>query len=219
METIAMTSVRELKKQAWENLKGKRKTMGLVWLFYFGITLACVLLCLIYIGTILQFFLIPPFLIGMKMCFLKFVRNCPVKPGDVLDGIGHTGRAVSLYFVNSLLAGLWSLLLVVPGIVKNYAYSMSFYVLADHPDMTQSDAREESERLMDGNKFRLFLLDISFLGWILLSLLTGGILLFWVQPYMQTAYVLFYKELKTKKSRYGILRTDVSADKADSLSN
>ncbi|MBE6638640.1 MAG: DUF975 family protein [Ruminococcaceae bacterium] len=198
-----MTSIQGLKKQARENMKGKCKTMGLVYLTYLGISLACSLLAYIYIGAILRYILIPPFVPGMKMCFLQFIRQKPTKPGDILQGIGHTSRAVGLYFVNDILIMLWSLLLLIPGFIKQYSYRMSFYVLGDHPEMTQAEAREESIRLMDGNKLRLLWLDLSFLGWIILGFLTCGILLFWVIPYTETAYALFYEELTIKKPRYG----------------
>lgn len=199
-----MKSTKQLKKEAWETLRGKRKTFGLVWLVYFGIVTACVLLSMIYVGAILQFLLLPPFIMGLKLCFLKLIRNKTVKPGDVVDGIGHMKRVVPLYFINSLLVELWSLLLIVPGVVKGYSYSLSYYVLADNPDMTQSEAREESMRLMEGNKMRLFLLELSFLGWTLLGVLSCGILMFWIQPYIQATGALFYDELRRKKPRYGI---------------
>ena len=72
---------------------------------------------------------------------------------------------------------------------------MSYYILADNPTLTQSEARRRSEQLMNGHKFRLFCLHLSFIGWYLLSALTGGILLFWVIPYVQVATAAFYDDL------------------------
>ena len=199
-----MTPNKELKKQALELLKGNRTKLALAVLMYFAAVLACGILSLIWLGTVLQYILLPPFIVGLHICFLKLIRNKTVKTSDMLDGIGMMRGSIALYFVNSLLLALWSLLLIVPGWIKGYSYALSYHVLIDNPDMTQSEAREESIRLMEGNKMRLFLLDLSFIGWHLLSLLTGGLLYLWVIPYIQTTFALFYDELKQKKPRQGI---------------
>ena len=95
---------------------------------------------------------------------------------------------------------LWALLLIVPGIVKSYSYAMAPYLMHDHPEMTASQAIDESMRLMEGNKMRLFMLDLSFIGWWLLCLITFGLLLFIVCPYQMTARAEFYRELIDEKS-------------------
>ena len=77
----------------------------------------------------------------------------------------------------------------------SYAYSMSWFILADDPNIPANEARKRSIEMMRGNKWRLFCLDFSFIGWILLSILTFGILLFWIRPYMQTARAEFYQDL------------------------
>ncbi len=77
----------------------------------------------------------------------------------------------------------------------SYAYSMSWFILADDPNIPANEARKRSIEMMRGNKWRLFCLDFSFIGWILLSILTFGILLFWIMPYMQTARAEFYQDL------------------------
>ena len=94
---------------------------------------------------------------------------------------------------------LWSLLFVIPGIIATYSYSMSFYILRDNPDMDANAARKASIEMMKGNKWKLFCLELSFIGWMLLSMLTFGILLLWVGPYMETAKAAFYEELKAKQ--------------------
>lgn len=100
----------------------------------------------------------------------------------------------------SLLTGLylclWSLLLVIPGVIKYYAYAMTPYILYEKPDMGIRDAITKSRQLMKGHKWQLFLLDLSFIGWMLLSVLTLGIALFYVWPYYQAARAEFYKQIK-----------------------
>ena len=96
----------------------------------------------------------------------------------------------------SIFTFLWSLLLFIPGIVKAYSYSMTMYVLADHPEMSATDAIAESQRIMQGNKWRLFCLDLSFIGWLFLCALTLGILTLWIAPYQETARAEFYESIR-----------------------
>lgn len=91
---------------------------------------------------------------------------------------------------------LWACLFIVPGIVMSYAYSMSVYILNDNPDMTPMQAIKASKEMMRGHKWDLFVLDLTFIGWLLLSILTAGILLLFVQPYMNAAHAEFYREIK-----------------------
>ena len=210
-----MTS-KELRAKAWEACRGNWKNLGLAWLIYLGLGIAIAILSSCGIGVVLYYVLFPPFILGFCMCCINVARGKGTKPSGTLDGIGNMRGAVALNFMNSLLVSLWSLLFYIPGIVKAYAYALSFYVLADHPEMTQSEARAESVRLMEGNKMRLFLLHLSFIGWYLLSALTFGILLFWVAPCINVATAFFYDELKESKPRFGFV-DESDANEADRL--
>ena len=99
----------------------------------------------------------------------------------------------------SLLTGLyivlWSLLLLIPGMIKYYAYAMTPYIMTEKPDMRISDAITKSRAIMKGHKWQLFLLDLSFIGWMLLSVLTLGLALVYVWPYYNAARAAFYKEI------------------------
>ena len=90
---------------------------------------------------------------------------------------------------------LWMLLLIVPGIIAVYRYSMTYYILAENPELTASEAIEYSSELMKGNKWRFFCLGFSFIGWNILCVLTLGIGNLWLNPYMQTANVAFYRDI------------------------
>lgn len=98
-----------------------------------------------------------------------------------------------LYYVYVFL---WSLLLLIPGCIKSYSYAMTPYILKDNPEMKNNAAIEESMRMMDGHKLELFLLDLSFIGWAILSILTCCIGFLWLVPYMNMAHVNFYEDLK-----------------------
>ena len=111
----------------------------------------------------------------------------------ITDNIGTKFIATLLV---SLYTFLWSLLFIIPGIVKSYAYAMTPYILLDRPELSPTEAIAESRKMMDGRKMDLFILDLSFIGWMLLSVLTCGILLFYVEPYMMATRSAFYLELK-----------------------
>ena len=195
-------STAELKQRAKESLKEKRKQIIIIQLIYTWLVFCCAFTTACYgFGTILYIVLASPFMLGIHMCYLKLIRGQALQTNNVLDGIGNMGKSIVLNFGNTVLVWLWSLLLIVPGYIKQLSYSLSFYILADNPDMEPSDARDESIRLMEGNKMRRFKLELSFLGWILLSILTVGILLIWVIPYINATMAHFYEDLKVNDPR------------------
>lgn len=106
-------------------------------------------------------------------------------------------------FLQALLRGifiaLWSLLLVIPGIVKAYSYAMTPYIMIDHPEMDARTAIKASMELMDGHKFDLFVLELTFIGWMLLNVLTLGIGSLWLNPYMNAAHAAFYRQIQAEQ--------------------
>ena len=90
---------------------------------------------------------------------------------------------------------LWSLLLIIPGIIAGYSYAMTGYILAENPELTASEAIARSKEMMAGNRFRLFCLHFSFIGWEILCTLTLGIGNLWLRPYKQAAEAAFYREI------------------------
>ena len=112
------------------------------------------------------------------------------------DGFGRWWRNVWGMFLVGFFAFLWSLLLIVPGIVKFYAYAMTPYILIDNPELSANQAINLSKQMMKGHKLDLFILQLSFVGWVFLSIFTLGIGLLWVIPYMLTAQAAFYQDLK-----------------------
>lgn len=136
-----------------------------------------------------------PLALGVAGCYLAGVRDEKVSIENMFKGFDNFLSAFVLELVNSIFIFLWSLLLIVPGIVASLSYSMSVFVLKDNPTITASEARHKSIELMKGNRWKLFCLEFSFIGWILLSLLTFGILFIWVLPYMGLAKAEFYKTL------------------------
>lgn len=93
---------------------------------------------------------------------------------------------------------LWMLLLVIPGIIKAFAYALTPYILVDNPELSANEAINLSKKMMKGHKFDLFWLSLSFIGWALLCVLTLGIGLFWLMPYIYTSYAAFYQDVKAE---------------------
>ncbi len=117
--------------------------------------------------------------------------------GELLHGFqnGYL-HVVKTLFLRDLYTGLWTLLFIIPGIVKSYEYRMVPYLVTDHPEMTTQQIFQESKRLMDGQKWNAFVLDLSFFGWMLLSVITVGIvLIFWAFPYIWLTNAALYRKL------------------------
>ena len=94
---------------------------------------------------------------------------------------------------------LWSLLFIIPGIIKVFSYAMTPFILVERPELSFNEAIDESRRLMDGHKFDYFYLMLSFIGWWILSILSLGIGFIWLMPYMETASAAFYADIKEEK--------------------
>ena len=94
---------------------------------------------------------------------------------------------------------LWSLLLVIPGIIKSYSYAMTSFILKDEPEMKNNAAIEKSMAMMEGSKMKLFMLDLSFIGWAILCIFTLGIGLLFLQPYVAISRAAFYEDLKAQQ--------------------
>ncbi len=110
--------------------------------------------------------------------------------------------------LTSVFIVLWSLLFLIPGIIKCFSYAMTPYILIEHPEMSVNKAIDESIYLMDGHKFDYFYLGLSFIGWIILSILSFGIGFIWLIPYMQTTMAAFYADLKKEKNRETVLEAE-----------
>lgn len=138
---------------------------------------------------------------GFHVFFLKICRDENPGMGFMFSGFSG-GRYLKLLGTLLLMAVyelLWLLCLVIPGIVKSYSYSMTYFIMNDNPDICYDAAITESSRMMRGHKMQLFLLDLSMIGWGFLSVLTLGIGFLFLVPYNYTAHAAFYEELKAEQ--------------------
>ncbi len=140
-----------------------------------------------------------------------FIDNQTSKPGidTILHGFrsGHYGNIVKIMFLKNLYTALWSLLFVIPGIIKSYEYRMVPYILAENPGMNREDVFQISKEMMDGQKWNMFVLDLSFIGWNILSSFTFGLLaIFYVNPYVEATNAEVYAWNKEKAFEKGYIR-------------
>ena len=115
--------------------------------------------------------------------------------GTMFTCFPHWKTAALARFLRTVYTIGWMLLLIVPGIMAAFSYAMTDFILAEHPDMDPNEAISRSKEMMYGNRWRLFCLGISFIGWDLLCVLTAGIGYLWLDPYKQAATAAFYREI------------------------
>ena len=187
------------RESAWAQLTGNWKPAVLFTLVY-----------LLIIGamegaealSLLSIFVLGPLSYGYYVSFLNSKRTGEVvRIENLFDGFKDYARVFLTNLLQSIYIVLWTLLLIIPGIIKSIAYSQTFFVLKDNPELKNNAAIERSMAMMEGHKMEYFCLTLSFIGWILLSILTLGIGLLWVTPYMSTAMAHFYEYVKEDYER------------------
>lgn len=152
-------------------------------------------------GSVLAIIVAYPLAYGFAILFLDLFREGkPIDIGKLFDGFKDFGRVWGTLILVAVYTILWTCLLIIPGIVKSYSYALTPFILKDEPELRYNAAIEKSMRMMNGYKMKLFLLDLSFIGWMILSILTLGIGLLFLQPYMNTARAAFYEDLKVELS-------------------
>lgn len=137
---------------------------------------------------------------GFIIFLLNTVKRAGAVYGNLLDGFGMTLRLIALAFLEGLFVFLWSLLFVIPGIIAAYRYRMARYLLLDNPQLGAMESIRLSKQMMKGHKWECFVLDLSFIGWRLLSAIpyVGYAVMVWATPYIETTYVLYYMALANK---------------------
>jgi uncharacterized membrane protein len=162
-----------------------------------------------------------PFALGFAGLYLRRIRGEEFSIKNIFDGFQQLGKSLGLGLLITILTFLWSLLFIIPGIIKGFSYSMAFYILYENPDMTPLQALQESVKMMNGCKGKYFALTLSFTGWLLgVVVLAGGLVLIlpfpwftggilplvgvgfcWILPYMDMTFALFYENLKMSNSQ------------------
>lgn len=194
----------ELKERAREqlgnNLFGKNWTTAVLACLVYGLLIGAIQM-ITGAGTIVSILIGGPLLYGLARLFLwQAVNKEPMEIGDLFKGFTDDfSGTLLLNLMQTVFVCLWSLLFVIPGIVKSYSYSMAFFIKADHPEYDWRKCLEESKRLTSGHKMDLFVLDLSFIGWSIIGMLCLGIGSLWVMAYRYATLAQCYKVLQADK--------------------
>lgn len=194
----------EIRAEARNQLRGRWGNAILGFLIF---SLVTTILCSIpatialffapFLAPILVLVVSAPMNVGLIRFFLQFKRTNEDVPYEVLfSGFQNLGTA----FLTQLLVGiytfLWSLLFIIPGIIAAFSYSQALFIVADNPNISASEAITMSKEMMSGYKFKLFCLNLSFIGWAILSVFTMYIGCLWLNPYIQLSTINFYEDLR-----------------------
>jgi len=161
---------------------------------YFVLTLAISFIP--YMSFVISIIVTGPLVLGLTIFSISLARKEEIETKQIFSGFYNFANALGLYILIVIFVFLWLLLLIIPGIIYGIAYSQSFYILADKPKTAPLAAIKTSREMMNGYKMKYFLLQLSFLGWALLCILTIGIGFLWLTPYIQVSNAIFYDELK-----------------------
>jgi uncharacterized membrane protein len=142
-----------------------------------------------------------PLSLGMALIFLRLVRGESIDIAMMFKGFEDFLRSFVSGLLVAIFTFLWTLLLIVPGIIAGLSYSMTFFILNDDPQITPSEAIRKSKEMMNGHKMNLFMLQLSFLGWFILGMLSMGIAFLWIGSYYAAALAIFYQELQGENSQ------------------
>lgn len=165
---------------------------------------AAIIICaVLYIAVVL--FVLIPLSTGMTRFFINFCKGNEPQVNDIAyiykNGLGNVIR---ISIIEAVYIILWSMLFIIPGIIKTYQYFMIDYMIAENPQLDRKRAFEITKAAMKGNKWRTFVFGLSFIGWILLCMVTLGIGTLFLTPYINAAYAQYYLELKKTAVENGI---------------
>ena len=147
-------------------------------------------------GSLIMLLIGGAFAFGVATFSLAIARKEGAKFRMLFSGFKYYVKTLGLYLLMLLFICLWMLLLIIPGIIASLSYSLSFFIMSDDPEIGIMDAIKKSKKMMYGYKWKFFCLNCRFIGWIILGILSLGIGLLWIVPYMYISYAKFYDDVK-----------------------
>jgi uncharacterized membrane protein len=160
------------------------------------ILISCAISAVPKIGFIVSLILSGPLTFGITIFWLRFSRDQGAKLEQMFLGFKNFGTSFIAYILIVVFTLLWLLLLIVPGIIAALSYSLTFFIIADDKSIDASAAIKKSKKMMYGHKWKLFCLLCRFIGWALLCILTLGIGILWLYPYVMVSVAQFYDDVK-----------------------
>ena len=190
---------KEMRATAAAALKGKWGSAVLTTLVYMLIVcVSSVILAIIPGLNLLASSAAVIFAAGFQVGFLTMLRTGEKVQVDCLFDFFKESRLWVTILLMFVYTFLWTLLFIIPGVIKGLAYAMTPFILKDNPNMKNNEAIELSMAMMNGHKWDLFCLELSFIGWAFLCVLSLGIGYFWLMPYMYASIAAFYEDVKTE---------------------
>lgn len=196
-----MKSSAAYRDAAWNSLSGNWGSAVVFTLVYFVIAcIAGVIDGALTLGSsVVTILLTAPVTYSYNIMFLDNQRSGKAFDVQALfEGYNDYLRITGTYLLMCVYIFLWTLLLVVPGIIKSISYSQTLYVLRDEPSLTYNGAIERSMAMMEGHKMDYFLLILSFIGWYILGIISLGIGFLWINPYVSRTMAIYYEDLKSE---------------------
>ena len=179
----------------WAQLSGRWTPAALFTLAYMALCMVAGALTgpLVYLVSLM----LMPMTYSYNVAFLDDKRSASeFKIEQLFDGYKDFLRIMGTMLLTNVYQFLWTLLLIVPGVIKAISYSQTQFILKDCPELSFNEAIERSMDMMEGHKMQYFLLWLSFIGWILLAIISCGILSLWVNPYISATFAHFYEYVK-----------------------
>lgn len=196
---VVMLQNYEIRARAWSAMSGKWGTCALILLIFFILVSGLSLIPIVgSLGTLL---VSGPFSLGLAIVFLRLVRDESIDVGMLFKGFEDFMRSFVAGLLVSIYTLLWMLLLIVPGIIAGLSYSLTFFIISDNPNIGPNEAIGKSKEMMRGHKMELFLLQLSFIGWFLLGLVTFSIGFLWIGSYYYAAMAVFYQEVRGETAK------------------
>jgi len=195
MMTLSQTENKVLMANARDSLRGFWGLAIGALIIYFLVF--CVVGFFPVVGTIATYIIVGPMTVGGVRFTLAVSRKGKPEIGQLFSGFDRFGTHLAAYLLQTIFVALWTLLLIVPGIIAALSYSMTYFIIAEDSSISASDAITKSKKMMKGNRWKLVCLGFRFTGWFLLAMLSFGIGFLWVGPYMYVSYAKFYDDLKT----------------------
>jgi uncharacterized membrane protein len=204
----------ELRQRAWSKLTGNWGGPIAVSLIYAVITgVLSAITQNMPLASLLSILVTAPLAIGLNKYFIQFSRSLSPDVEVLFDGFKESFvSSILLSLLTALFVFLWTLLFIIPGIIKAFAYAMAPYILAENPSVGITEALDQSQEMMKGHKMDLFILGLSFIGWVLLGLITLGIAFIWVAPYISAASAEFYLEVSGGNIVHSVDETEKPAE-------
>lgn len=195
-----MSSLKSFRDAGWAQLNGNWGKAAVVTFVY--IALSAVISTLestLWNGSLFTYLFIIPVAYSYNVLFLDNLRTGKeLEVKSIFDGFNDYTRVLGTYLLVYIYTILWTLLLIIPGIIKSLSYSMVPFVLKDNPELSFNAAIERSMAMMEGHKWEYFCLILTFIGWFLLLIITAGIASLWVTPYMSATFANYYEAVKAE---------------------